>query len=587
MDFRDTYLTIKELFSPYRKNIIIISIIMGITSLCGFVNPWVTKQLIDIGIMQSEFSETIRYVALLAIIFLVQQLFSLVQYYYFNDISVKIPYDLNNKACKHILLIKIKYFKEKNFSEVVTELFQDIANISSLANIQFLTSFVALFKLVAGIVALLFINWKLAIIIIIAIPVRALFSSILFMKQESIYKVIMKVQSKFSAWLGDGISGIAEIKVFGIIDKKLTNLKAILEESKKLKSRLMFFQYIDSMLSSTISTCFTCLLYLFGALMIFKDELTLGSLVSFISYSSIVFEPITIITYLATQLSTIKPALERFHKFIDSESEIDTPDSVMLPSSMDIEHIDFNNVSLVYDEEKTLDQVNFTINKGEKVAIIGFNGSGKTSIINLLLRFYEPTEGSITVNGCDIKSYTFESYRSIWSVMAQNNYLFNDTIRNNINIYGDLSEDDIVCSCKKAEAYSFIQKLPEKLDTRIGYNGSKLSGGEKQKVALARALARKNTKVLILDEATSNYDYHSEQIFNSEIISSNRYDITILITHRPEVLKRLDKIIYLEKGKVVSIGTFDEIYKSQDNFRDMVLNCYEEEKKNAFYAVSN
>lgn len=572
------FASIKRLFAPYTKNIVIISLAMVITSIGSFINPWLTMQLIDLGIIGADFSKTILYVGLLFSIFLAQQLVGSIQYYYYQNISVRIPYDLNQQACKHVLSVRIKYFKDRNFSEVMSELFQDIANISSLTSTQFLTSFVTLAKIIAGIIALFLINWKLALIMIATIPAKALISNVLFKKQEAVFKTIMQVQSKFSAWLGDGISGIVEIKMWGIINKKLLRLKEILEESKKAKSRLMLYGYMDAVFGSALSICFTCILYLLGSLIIAKNEMTIGSLVSFISYSALVFEPIGIISYLATQLSSTKPAFERFLRFLDTEAEKDEPNAVELPDSMDIRQIRFENVSLIYDQEKVLDQVNFTINKNEKIAIIGFNGSGKTSIINLLLRFYEPTEGSIRINDINIKSFTFESYRSIWSLMAQSNYLFNDTIKNNINITDDLSMDGIVDSCKKSGAYSFIEKLPEKFDTRVGYNGAKLSGGEKQKITLARTLARKNTKILILDEATSSYDYYSEQIFNKEILSSSRYNITIIITHRPEILKMLDKIIFLDKGRVIGIGTFDELYESLESFRYMIASIREEEK---------
>lgn len=583
----EIFLAIKQLFAPYRKNIIIISIIMIITSIGSFINPWLTKQLIDIGIMRGDFLQTSQYVGLIFLVFFAQQLMGLIQFHYYKNISVNIPYDLNNQACKHVLSVRIKYFKDRNFSVVMSELFQDIANISSLTNTQFLTAFVTLFKIIGGIAALFFISWKLTLILLATIPIKLLFSSILFKKQEAIFKIIMQVQSKFSAWLGDGISGIVEIKTFGIINKRLSRLKVILEESKKTKSRLMFCGYIDNVLGSTVLISFSCALYLFGSILIQENEMTIGSLVAFISYSSLVFEPISIISYLITELSSIKPALERYLKFLNTDSEKDSPNSIELPNSMDINQMKFENVSLVYNQEKALDCVNFTINKGETVAIIGFNGSGKTSIINLILRFYEPTDGRIKINDIDIKSYTFESYRSIYSLMAQNNYLFNDTINNNINISEELSMDEIIDSCEKSGAYSFIHELPEKFDARVGYNGAKLSGGEKQKVALSRTLAQKNTRILILDEATSSYDYYSEQILNKEILASNRYNFTIIITHRPEVLKKLDKIIFLDKGKVIGIGTFNELYKSQKEFRNMIANTHEEEKPDAIYAISD
>lgn len=583
----EIWFRIKELFHPYRKNIWIISIIMLITSFGSFLTPWLTKQLIDVGILKLEFSKVIYYVGLIFGVFFIQQLFGLIQFHYYRDVSVRIPNDLNIKACNHILHIRTKLFKDKNFSVVMSEIFQDIAYISSLTDTQFLTSFVNLFKIFAGLAALFYINPKLTLVMLASIPIKVLISGFFYKKQMSIYQSLMNLQSFFSAWLGDAISGIVEIRMWGIIGNRLAKLKLNLDESMERKSKLMLFGYTDNFLGSFMTMFFNCGLYLYGALLIQKNEITFGGLVSFISYSSLVFEPIGIISYLITQLSSVRPAFERFLTFLKTDAEVDKPDAVELPSYNVINQISFEDVSLTYDSKKVLNRLNFTINQGEKIAIIGLNGSGKSSIVNLLLRFYEPTEGKIKVNDRDISDYTFESYRSIWSVMNQEFYLFNDSISSNINLSGENSISEVADSCKKAGADLFVSNLPNQLDTVVGYNGSKLSGGQRQKIALARTLARPNTKILLLDEATSNYDYYSEQVFNDELLSSDRYLMTIIITHRPEILKKFDRIIYLDKGEVIGIGSFQELYENDQSFRDIITTTQKGDEQNAICAFSN
>lgn len=578
---------IKELFRPYYKNIAFISLITLLTSVGSFITPWVTKQLIDIGIMKSNFNIVLEFVAYLILIFIFQQALSVLQFYYYRDLSVRIPYDLNYKACDHTLKVRIKYFKERNFSEVMSELFQDIANISSLTDTQFLTSFVSLFKLVAGLIALFYISWELTIIMLATIPIKLLISTFFYKKQIRIYEKIMLLQSKFSVWLSDSISGIVVIKLWGIGDKRLNKLKGILQENKTTKSRLMGCSYIDSSAGSFLSTIFTCSLYLVGALLIQQNELTIGGLISFVAYSALVFEPINIISYLITQLSTVKPAYDRFLKFLSTDIESDSSDSLKLPSSFELHHIQFQNVSLIYDQEKVLNNINFTIYSGETVAIIGPNGSGKSSIVNLILRFYEPTDGIIKINDCDIRNYDFVSYRSLLSLMAQDNYLFNDSIQNNINVTEEMTEDSIVETCKDAEAYQFIKEMPQGFNSHVGYNGSKLSGGQRQKVALARALSKEKSKILILDEATSNFDYQSEQIFNNRIINQRQYLITIIITHRPEVLKKVDKIIYIEDSNIIGIGNYDSLYCNLDRFKKFMDTAKDKENKHAIHSVPN
>jgi len=566
----------KKLFSPYKAHIIVISVTMVLASVGSFANPWLTMQLIDVGILGADFRQTTIYVGAIFVIFIIQQLIGALQFYFYRDISIKIPYDLNLIVSKHILSMRVKYFKERNFSVVMAEIFQDISNISALTGTQFLTSFVTLFRIIAGVVALMIINWQLTLVMVSVIPIKLLISHILFKKQEAVYKAIMKFQTDFSAWLSDSISGIVEIKMWNLINSKLISLASILEKGNKTKSRLMFYAYIDNFLGTTLSVMFTCVLYIYGAVLIADDRMTIGMLVSFVAYSALVFEPVSIVSHIITQLSTTRPAFSRFLKFMETDVESDKPDAIEMSCSADINSIVFDNVSLTYESEYVLSKVTFKINKGERVAIIGLNGSGKSSIINLLLRFYEPTEGNIEINGKDISLYTFDSYRSIWSLMAQNCYIFNGSIEENINITQDLTASDIKECCTKSGASLFVENLPLKLKTPTGYNGAKLSGGERQKISLARTLAKKKSKILVLDEATSSYDYHSEQQFNKEILASSQYNITILVTHRPEILKQMDKIIFLEKGVIAGIGTFDELINSSNNFQTMIEESQKE-----------
>ena len=568
-----------ELFKPYKKNIVVVSLMMVLISTASFFQPWLSKMLIDEGILKNDIKNTLYYVSLMLLIFIIQQLVGWVQFIFYKEISIKIPYDLNRRASQHILAIRVKYFKERNFTAVIGELYQDIANISSLTNTEFLTSFISLFKILAGIIALFIINWQLTLVMLITVPIKILVSSYFFKKQERIHRILMEVQSKFSSWLGDGISGITEVKLYGVTKSMLKSLDEILGRGNKSKSKIMNYGYLDSVISSTLAIMFTSVLYIIGAYMISINQMSLGSLIAFITYSSFVFEPITIISYLLTQFSSIKPALERFDKFMKIESEIDTSHSEVIHPEFDFGDIQLNNVTLKYQNETALDNVSFRINKGERVAIIGSNGSGKSSLINLLLRFYEPISGEILLNGSNINTYTFSSYRTLWSVMTQDFYLFNDSIYNNINITKSTNEEIINDSCKKSGVYDFSSSLPDKLDHIIGYNGSQLSGGERQKVGLARTIAKKS-RLLVLDEATLSFDSISEQLFNDEILSFD-YDSIILITHRLEILQKMDKIIHLEDGKIEGIGSYDELHSKSDKFKEMIKTIHQEERKDA------
>lgn len=561
---------ILNILRPYKRNIVWISLLMLITAIGSFLTPWLTKSLIDEGIINNEYRKVIFYVGVIIAVFFIQQIFEILQFHFYSKICIRIPYDLNLKACKQVLTVKIKYFKERNFSEVLSEIFQDIATISSIADSQFLASVVNLIKILAGIIALFLISWKLTILLLLVIPIRVLISRFMYISQRNKFKELMDNQSKFSSWLGDGISGIVEIKLWGLIKEKMIEVEKILSKFSITKKRLLFLGQIDKISNGFLSIGFNCLIYLVGASLIIKNEMTLGGLFSFVSYSALVMEPIIIMSYISTQLSSIIPAYERFSTFLQTDKEEDNEYAIEFKDTQ-VYKMSFENISLAYSNEYVLSDISFDIFKGEKVAIIGANGSGKTSLINLLLRFYAPTTGTIKINDKKIEELTLESYRKLFNLMAQSNYLFNDSIYNNINLTGELSWEEIKAACVEAEAYNFINNLPEDFNARVGYNGAKLSGGEKQKIALARTLAKRNSRILILDEATSNYDYKSEAEFNDKVMLSKQYDIIIMITHRPEILKKINKIIYLDKGKVIAVGNYDSLYRDYESFRNTIL----------------
>lgn len=567
---------IVKLLREYRKNIIVISISMLLISIGSIISPLVTQRMIDLGLLEGNLLLTIKYVGYLLAIFALQQCIVGIQFLDYAKISIGLPFQLNLDASLHILKIRIKYFKEKNFSTVISELFQDISNISSLADSNLLSSFVKLFEIVAGVIALCLISWKLTLVILAVIPIRLLCSKFLFHKEQAIFYDIMSNQSQFSSWLGDSISGVNEIRLWGLEEEKIDSLRNILLEGNQYKKRLLCFKQIDTMLSAIFTTLVTFVLYCVGSYLIGLGELTMGGLMAFIAYSTLVTEPITIIAYLITQISSILPAITRFQNFMNTEMEKDQVEDVISNIESSIEQISFEHVNFSYDESGNdgyrLKDINFVINKGERVAIIGKNGSGKSSLINLLLRFYNQSEGKILINGKDITSIELRKYRSLFSCMLQSYYLFNDTVTNNIDMHHNLEEQEIIEYCKRASAVNDIRKLKDKFATVVGYNGAKLSGGQRQKIALARTLAKKNTQILILDEATSNFDYYSENFINNMILKDSSYSIKIVITHRPEILKNMDKIVYLSDGKIVDVGKFEDIYRCYSEFRELVTN---------------
>ena len=285
--------------------------------------------------------------------------------------------------------------------------------------------------------------------------------------------------------------------------------------------------------------------------MLCKNELTIGGVIAFIAYSGQVIAPISAILQIRMLLAQISPAMNRLFDFLELDEEKDEGKRVI--PFQTVERIAMDSVTFGYDEgRQILEKVTFSAKRGEKVAIIGANGSGKTTIINLLLRFYNPQSGVITINGVDAGEFRLGEYRDLFSVVSQDPYLFQDLIRNNIDLCHKSTEEEIQAASRKSGFNSFIFNLPNGLNSLAGQDGANLSGGEKQKVAVARAII-KDAPIVIFDEATSNFDVESDMLLHNIIMQEFEEKIIILITHNYKNLSGFNRIYQLTDGKLKEV----------------------------------
>jgi len=306
------------------------------------------------------------------------------------------------------------------------------------------------------------------------------------------------------------------------------------------------------------------LLYILGANLVFDMKLSVGSVFAFITYSAYVTGPISAILNIGYLLSGIIPSTKRYYTFMELEEETDNGKKTDLcPNDLRLQ-----KVSFVYERDKCiLKNIDILFAKSSKTAIIGRNGSGKTTIINLLTRMYEPTSGEILLGAENISELPLPEYRNMVSVVSQQIYLFNDTIRNNICLDKQIDDTVIEAACKDSGLEDFIKEVS--LDHVVGQNGAMLSGGQKQKIALARALVH-NSPVIIFDEATSNTDVYSEHQINGLLHTKLKEKTVIIITHKQEILKEADQIIMLKDGVVVGSGVYDHLSKDNLEFKNML-----------------
>ena len=556
---------IKFLFKPFVKNILIMVLCTIIIIICGFVSPFITKNIVDKGILLKDVNSILYYLICSLLVYVIQYFAELLQFVFYKPICVEIPNKLNEMAWTHVLKIRIKYFKERNFSEILAENMQDIGNISSLIDSNFLTSIVYLVKIIAGFAALTYITPYLAIILVFVSPIKLVLNKKFYIKKVEINKDLLYKQTKFSKWIGDCVSGILEIKMWDIVEDKKMELDDILRMFKLIRNKLLNLGFIEAFLSCLLIIMANTGIYMVGGILVIRGKLTLGGLLAFISYSSFVFEPLEIVSGILNKLAVVNPSVYRFDKFMNTEIEEDSIRDINLKKDFSIESLKFEKINFSYENNvKILNNLSFTIKKNEIVGLVGNNGSGKSSIINLLTRFYDSYDGAIMINNFNIKNIKIKSYRKILALMSQNNYIFNDTIANNININNKLEGEQIKLYGELSGLDKSIQGISEKYDYIVGFNGQKLSGGQRQKLSMARVLSKTDAKILILDEATSNYDISSSNNLINSIIDNNNYDIVIIITHQPEILKKLKRLIFIKDGKVYADGNYDELIRNEE-----------------------
>ncbi|HOM03453.1 MAG TPA: ABC transporter ATP-binding protein [Acetivibrio sp.] len=573
-----------KLFKPYKKNIIIIFICMLSSAVVNTLVPIISKRIVDDGLIQNNFNLLIKLVALSLLLVLIDQGIGFIETRYRVLISSIMPYELSKRAFKQTMKLKLGYFNNTNSAAIMNNINMDVGNISKIANSNLFFIVSQVFKMIGGIVGLFIIDWKLTLVVLAVLPVKYKLVKLLAKQRQKLFSEYMEANSDYSEWYGDTVAGVREVKLLGIDRLKTGEFIKKQRRLIKVDIKMNVLDKLNELSESVLFEIITGLLYILGAYMILKANFTVGGLMAFITYSVYVTTPISAILNIGYTFSDVIPSAKRFFEFLDTDREKELGKTFL---DLPFESLKFENVSFQYSEEnKVLKGISFEIKKGEKVAVIGSNGAGKTTLINLLLRFLEPDGGRILIDDIDIAHIRLREYRQMISVVSQNAYLFNTTVRENIIPFSKNNDIKLRMIAKKSRIEDLIEELPQKYDTFVGSNGANLSGGQRQKIAMARAIA-KESKILVLDEATSNYDIESEMEMADLIVNQLEDKTVLMVTHKLPILKALDKIVFIEDGKVAALGKHEELYQNNKVYRDIINNFNQDFKeKSDTYSLS-
>jgi len=495
---------------------------------------------------------------LIIVAFFIKGLSYFGQSYLLDYLSEKSIRDLRNHLYDHIQRLSLQFFTDTSTGSIISRLITDLNLIKKLLSGLFLQAAGDVVTILILVVLSFNLDWKLAMIASIVFPV-AVIPVVQFGKRMR--KVSHRAQNVFGriiSTIHESVSGIRVVKGFGMERHEYEKFS---EESHNLFRAMTKISRISSMLvpiMEFIGALGLAGVIFYAGLRINKGDLQPSNLVSFFVAVILMYQPLKRLSNFNNNLQQGLTGLERINEYFAYKPEIVYPEK-----GRDIygvkDSIVFENVGFKYGDKEVLSNINFKVKAGEKIALVGVTGAGKTTLLSLLPRFYELTEGRILIDSIDIREFKLSSLRSIISIVTQQVILFNDTIKNNI-LYGSLdsSDEDVIRAAKLANAHEFITKLPDGYDTVIGESGLKLSGGERQKIAIARAILR-NSPILILDEATSSLDSVAEQEIQIALDNLMKGKTTFIIAHRLSTIQKADRIYVLEGGTIKEVGSHQDL----------------------------
>ena len=554
----DIFKRVIRLAMPYKGILFFCAFLAAVLAPITVIRPYLIKVMVDKYIFTSDVDGMVYMACLIFGILLINVILRYLFIYYTNWMGQSVIRDLRIRVFNHITSLKLRYFDTTAIGTSTTRTINDIETINSIFTQGVITIIADLLTLIAVLVIMTITSWKLTLICLTTAPFLILATYIFKEKVKASYQVVRSQIQKMNAFLQERISGMKIVQIFNAEKQQMEIFKEINKEYTQANLNSIFYYAVFFPVVEIISAVALGLMVWWGAKGVISEDVSLGALIAFPLFLSLLFRPIRL---LADKFNTLQMGLVaagRVFDLLDREDKIKdkgTKVAEKLEGGIEFEHVHF----AYNDKDYVLKDINFKLDECQTLAIVGSTGSGKSTIINILNRFYELNKGTIKIGDQDISDLTIESLRSRISIVLQDVFLFSGSVYENINLKNpDISMEDVVAASKLIGAHEFIEKLPGGYNYEVMERGATLSMGQRQLISFVRALVF-NPDILILDEATSSIDPETEGVIQYAIEKLISKTTSIIIAHRLSTIKHADKIMVLDNGQILEFGSHQEL----------------------------
>jgi subfamily B ATP-binding cassette protein MsbA len=529
------------------------------------INPYIIGETVNDFVTNQDISNLVYYIKILLTIVFAEVLLQFMFIYFANWVGQHIIRDIRAKVFRNINSFKMSYFDTTSVGKLVTRVVSDIETIANFFTQGVFMIISDILKMLVVIVVMFVMNWKLAMVALVVLPILVYATKVFQVAIKATFQDVRNEIANLNGFVQERVTGMKILQLFTRESIEYQNFKNINNNHKKAHIKTVWYYSIFFPIAEILSSFAIGLIVWFGGYQILEGFTTLGAVIAFIKMSQMLFRPLRQIADKFNQLQMGIVSGERVFKIIDTKSYIRKEGQIDASNIQG--NINFSNVRFSYiQDEEVLKGVSLKVNKGETVAIVGATGAGKSTIINLINRFYEIDSGTISIDSIPVEDYELSSLRNQIAIVLQDVFLFSDSIVNNITLKNSLiTESQVIDAAKKIGIHNFIMTLPGGYHYNVKERGVMLSSGQRQLIAFLRAYVS-SPRILILDEATSSVDSYAEQMiqYATDTITSGR--TSIIIAHRLATIKKADKIIVMDKGVIVEEGTHKELLKKRNGY---------------------